>query len=70
VGDAGIAIERGSEITRLLWCDIQELKIQGGDLLAKSEALTLGIPIGAHPRAVAFINRGGGAPPAQDREGE
>lgn len=55
VGDAGVAIERGSEITRLLWCDIQELKIQGGDLIAKSESLTLAIPIGAHPRAVSFI---------------
>jgi hypothetical protein len=55
VGDAGIAIERGSEITRLLWCDIHEIRIQGGDLVAKAEGFTLGIPIGAHPRAVSFI---------------
>lgn len=54
-GDAGIAIERGSEITRLLWCDILELRIQGADLTARSEAFTLSIPIGAHPRAVTFI---------------
>jgi len=55
VGDAGIAIERGSEITRVLWCDIESLQIERGNLLAKTAALTLSIPVGAHPKAIAFI---------------
>lgn len=55
VGDAGIAIERGSEITRLHWCDIEHIRIEGNDLIAKSPSLTLTIPLGAHPRAVAVI---------------
>src|SRR5437773_3315207 len=54
-GDAGIAIERGSEVTRLLWCDIDGIELNAGNLVAKSPALTLSIPIGAHPRATAFI---------------
>ena len=57
VGDAGVAIERGSEMTRVLWCDIEEIRINAGDLTVKSASLTLGIPIGAHPKAVWFIVR-------------
>jgi hypothetical protein len=55
VGDAGVAIERGSEVTRVLWCDIEEIVIQGADLIIKSAPVTLGIPLGAHPRAIAAI---------------
>jgi hypothetical protein len=54
-GDAGIAIERGSEVTRLLWCDIEALEVSSGSLVAKSPGLTLSIPVGAHPAAVSFI---------------
>jgi hypothetical protein len=55
VGDAGIAIERGSEVTRLLWCDIDSLEVTGGNLVARSPGLTLTIPLGAHPKATALI---------------
>lgn len=55
VGDAGIAIERGSEITRLHWCDIERIEVQGGDLVARSPSMTLTIAIGAHPHAIAVI---------------
>jgi hypothetical protein len=55
VGDAGVAIERGSEVTRLLWCDIESISIQGADLVVKSPSLALSIPIGAHPRATRYI---------------
>ncbi len=54
-GDAGVAIERGSEVTRILWCDMEEIQLAGGDLVVKSPGLTIGIPVGAHPRATAFI---------------
>jgi hypothetical protein len=55
VGDAGIAIERGAEVTRVLWCDIEALELSGGNLVAKTPGLTLSIPVGAHPKATAFI---------------
>lgn len=55
VGDAGIAIERGTEIVRVLWCDLEEIRIEGTDLVAKAAATTLRIPLGAHPKATAFI---------------
>lgn len=55
VGDAGIAIERGSEMTRLHWCDIEELRLDGGNLVAKATAISLSIPVGAHPKATAYI---------------
>jgi hypothetical protein len=55
VGDAGIAIERGAEVTRVLWCDMDEIRLQAGDLVVAAKGLTLTIPVGAHPRACAFI---------------
>jgi hypothetical protein len=55
VGDSGVAIERGSEVTRLLWCDIEEIRVERGDLVVKSPSLSLAIPLGAHPMAAAHI---------------
>lgn len=55
VGNSGVAIERGSEMTRLLWCDMEEIRIDGADLAIRSASLTMTIPLGAHPRAVAYI---------------
>jgi len=55
VGDSGIAIERGAELVRVLWCDIEEIRLQSGDLLISSRGITLSIPIGAHPKATPFI---------------
>lgn len=55
VGDAGIAIERGSEVTRILWCDIEAIELGAGNLVARSPSLTVSIPVAAHPKATAFI---------------
>ena len=55
VGDAGVAIERGSEMNRILWCDMEEIRLEKGDLVVKSKSVGLEIPLGAHPRAIAFI---------------
>jgi hypothetical protein len=55
VGDAGVALERGSEVTRLLWCDMTEIVLSSGDLLVKAPSMTLSIPVGAHPSAIAAI---------------
>jgi hypothetical protein len=55
VGDAGIAIEKGSEVIRLIWCDIQRIFVERGNLVARGEEVTLAIPLVAHPVAVSWI---------------
>jgi len=55
VGDAGIALERGTELTRLAWCDLEKVSFEGKQLVAKGKSATFSIPIGAHPKAVAWI---------------
>jgi hypothetical protein len=55
IGDAGIALERGSELTRLAWCDLETVEVVGKQLVAKSKSTTFSIPIAAHPKAVAWI---------------
>ncbi len=55
LGDAGIALERGAELTRIAWCDLQTVAIVGKQLVAKSADVTFNIPVAAHPRAVAWI---------------
>ena len=54
VGDAGLALEKGNDIIRLAWCDIDRLYIDKNKLLAESSDLTLSIPIDAQPHAVAW----------------
>lgn len=55
VGDAGIAIEKGSELVRLVWCDIERVFTERAELVAKGKELSLRIPIAAHRAAVAWI---------------
>ena len=55
VGDAGIAIEKGTDLLRLAWCDISRLFSERGELVAQGKELTLRIPIAAHRTAVAWI---------------
>lgn len=55
IGDAGIALERGSDLTRLAWCDLDTVEVVGTQLLARGKSVTFGIPIAAHPKAVAWI---------------
>jgi hypothetical protein len=55
IGDAGIALERGTELTRLAWCDIERVEVAAKQLLVKSKSVTFSIPIAAHPKAVAWI---------------
>jgi len=55
VGEAGIGIEKGSELIRLAWCDLERVFTERAELVAKSKELTLRIPIAAHRTAVAWI---------------
>ncbi len=55
VGEAGLAVEKGSELVRLAWCDIKRIWVDKGQLFAKGGGLTLSVPVGAHPTAVAWV---------------
>jgi hypothetical protein len=55
VGDAGLAIEKGSEVVRLAWCDMERVYIEKGQLVARGEDLTLTLPVGAHRTAIAWV---------------
>lgn len=55
IGDAGIAIEKGNELVRLAWCDLERVSSERGELVAKGKDLTLRIPVAAHRAAVAWI---------------
>jgi hypothetical protein len=56
VGDGGVAVEKGRELIRILWCDLERVHAKDGDLLLEGkddQALT--ITIAGQPRAVARI---------------
>lgn len=55
LGDAGIALERGTELTRLAWCDLETIGVQGKQLVVRGKSSSFSIPIAAHPKAVAWI---------------
>jgi hypothetical protein len=55
IGDAGIALERGTELTRLAWCDLETVEVVGKQLVVKGKNTTFSIPIAAQPTAVAWI---------------
>lgn len=59
VGDAGIAIEKGKELVRLPWCDMERVSVERGQLVVRGEDLTLTIPVNAHRTAVAWVLKEG-----------
>ena len=55
VGDAGVAIERGNEIERLLWCDLERIRVDDAHLVLSGTGPTLSVSTTSHPRAVSWI---------------
>ncbi len=55
VGDAGVVLEASAETVRLPWCDVERIRISGGELLVVGAKVTLTIPIGAHRQAAAWV---------------
>ncbi len=55
VGDAGVAVERGKELERFAWCDIERVYAADGKLVLEGKSQTLKIVIQAHPKGVARI---------------
>jgi hypothetical protein len=55
VGDAGVAMEANAETVRLLWCDIERIRVSAGQLQIVGRQMTLSVPLGAHPQAAAWV---------------
>lgn len=55
VGDAGVAIEKGSEVERLLWCDLERICIEDNALVLRGAGPILRVAVTTHPLAVSWI---------------
>ena len=57
VGDAGIAVEKGSELARVAWCDIDRIYVESSNLVIEAAPahLTLSLSLQGHPVAAAWI---------------
>jgi len=55
VGDIGVAVERGNEVERIVWCDLERVYAEGGRLILKGKENSFSITIAAQPKAVARI---------------
>lgn len=59
VGDAGVAIEKGAELVRLGWCDLETVSIEKNQLFLKTAESNYAIPVAAHPQAIAWLLKEG-----------
>jgi hypothetical protein len=55
VGDAGIALERGNELERVAWCDLERVHVKDGKLVVEAKSQKFEIVIDAHPKGVARL---------------
>ncbi len=55
VGDLGVAIERGNDLERIAWCDLERVYAENGKLLLVGTEGTTSIVLAAHPKAVARL---------------
>jgi len=55
VGDAGVAIEKGSEVERLLWCDMERIAVEENNLVLSGTGPTLRVAVATHALAVSWI---------------
>lgn len=55
VGDAGVAIEHGGEVERLLWCDMDRIRVDQDHLVLTGTGPTLSVALGSHAIALSWI---------------
>jgi hypothetical protein len=55
VGDGGVALEKGRDLVRILWCDLKRVRVVDGKLVLEGEEQTITIPVAGQPNAVARI---------------
>lgn len=54
IGDAGIAVEDGSEVVRVPWYALKTLRIEGGMMVARSAGTVVRFSLGANAKAAAW----------------
>lgn len=57
VGDAGVAVHQGGEVTRLLWSEIQSIRYADAHLVLSGASTTLRVKSQSHTRAIRAILR-------------
>jgi hypothetical protein len=57
VGDAGVALEKRSELERIAWCDMQRIHAVKGSLVIEAQGATLRLPIRPNAVAIAWLLR-------------
>jgi hypothetical protein len=55
VGDVGVAREKGSELVRVLWCDVERIHVDRGDLVVKGGEASIKVPLSGQPTAAAWV---------------
>jgi hypothetical protein len=55
VGDAGIAIEQGSELVRIAWCDLERVYVERDKLVLKTDEQSYELALAAQPQAASWI---------------
>jgi len=60
IGDAGVALERGGDLERILWCDMERVSLDGGRVVIRGKGGTITFPADAHPKALAWLASEGG----------
>jgi hypothetical protein len=55
VGDAGVAVQRGSEVERLLWCDMQHIRLEGDHLVLTGAGPTISVSMASYAHAIRWI---------------
>lgn len=55
IGDAGLALERGGDVERILWCDMERIALDDGRVVVTAKTGSLSFPIEAHPKAAAWL---------------
>jgi hypothetical protein len=55
VGDAGVAVERGSELVRLLWCDMDRIRVDQDHLVLSGTGTTISVAESSQALAISWI---------------
>jgi hypothetical protein len=59
VGDGGVGVDEGGDegVRRLLWCDIQEIRMSADALVVKGEEQKILVPLSSQAQAAAWVVR-------------
>jgi hypothetical protein len=55
VGEAGIGLEKNNEVSRVLWCDVERITLDGTKISVHSKQTNIAIPRSAFPQAIPVL---------------